>query len=57
MGLGPPVCLKCKRVYHLDTEAKMWSCPTCLRRDYSGEDATSLFLIPRHMWPEYERDQ
>ena len=29
MGLGPPVCTKCKVILSLDNPKKKWYCPNC----------------------------
>lgn len=50
MGLGPPVCDKCKQIYNYRLEAPRWVCPTCGETDSD----VSLFQLSSDEKVAYE---
>jgi len=52
MGLGPPVCVPCKRIMKFTAASKTWACPACSRSADADDGVRHLFCLPLDLFNE-----
>ncbi len=56
MGLGPPVCTKCRLVMLFHASFPFWTCGKCGNNGHGSDDVSHLFCLDPKTAEEYKKN-